>query len=52
LNIYRHLSDDDIRQSKCQLIMDSYQYYYHAINNSIQLENSSTSFSSSQGLIR
>lgn len=46
--IFKHLSDDDIRQSKYQLIMDSYHYYYQAINESIELENSPTSFPSSQ----
>jgi len=51
--ICRHLTDDETRKTKTQLLIDSYQYYSNAIIDRQQSEidsseNSTTSFSSSQ----
>ena len=52
--IFRHLTDDETRQIKNQLLIDSYQYYLKSINDNQSVnstEISTTSFSSSQGSI-
>jgi len=48
--ISRHLTDDETRKAKTQLLIDSYQYYLKSMNDSLS-ETSTTSFSSSQGKI-
>jgi hypothetical protein len=45
--ISRHLTDDETRKAKTQLLIDAYEYYLKSINDS-QSENSTTSFSTSQ----